>query len=354
MELQKLKVACAILICLVISQNIIVLRFEVIQDNGCRKVLLQKPNQILTEKGELNRSNVGVGYAVCAKICGWWSCSTYYCPGDRICCWPGNANSKCCPADHPLCVSEGCCPEGYPKVCGRYCCDEDSFCCNGENCCTNEEACCGKDKCCTEKAPCSEYGDSKECCDENLQACCDGYGCVVPCESHFDAIGCQLAGLSLSSGSVETVSPCNFDKRLWRILRPDEVPTDGLEAKDPKASKTVLSHVNCGSLKGYASQYISTTASYEVAKHYKAMGKKKGLTGLRIAEIDLDALPKHCKLEIVDLTTEENRDKYLGNAVCKNFAKASCEVLLACDVPIPCHVVDSPEDKISLKNSGEL
>lgn len=129
-------------------------------------------------------------------------------------------------------------------------------------------------------------------------------------------------------------------KPLWRILRPDEDPKVGLVAKDPQACKTVISHVNCGSREGYKSQYISTTASYDVALHYKAKGEEKGLTGLRIAKIDLDDLPETYKLEIVDLTTEENRDKYLGNAVCKNFAKASCEVLLKCNVPIPCHVVE--------------
>ena len=142
-----------------------------------------------------------------------------------------------------------------------------------------------------------------------------------------------------------------FWKPLWRILRPDEDPKVGLVAKDPQACKTVLSHVNCGSREGYKSQFISTTASYDVALHYKAKGEEKGLTGLRIAEIYLGYLPATCKLEIVDLTTEENRYKYLGNAVCKNFAKASCEVLLKCNVPIPCHVVDP---LVSLKDSLEL
>ena len=134
--------------------------------------------------------------------------------------------------------------------------------------------------------------------------------------------------------------------RLWRILRPDEDPKVGLVAKDPQACKTVISHVNCGSREGYKSQYISTTASYDVALRYKAKGEEKGLTGLRIAEIDLEDLPETCKLEIVDLTTEENRDKYLGNAVCKNFAKASCEVLLKCNVPIPCHVVEEVFERL--------
>lgn len=148
---------------------------------------------------------------------------------------------------------------------------------------------------------------------------------------------------SRSSDSVETGGGYVFGERLWRILRPDEDPKVGLKAKNPQADKSVISHVICGGRKGYKSQYISTSATYEASKRYKAKGEKEGLTGLRIAEIDLHALPKHCKLAIVDLTTEENRDKYLGKAVCKNWAKASHEVLLVCDVPIPCHVVDPPE-----------
>ncbi|XP_068741737.1 uncharacterized protein [Montipora capricornis] len=157
-------------------------------------------------------------------------------------------------------------------------------------------------------------------------------------ESQLDAIGNQLAELSLSSAKVDG-SLCRFDKTLFRLLRPDENPLVGIVAKNPLATKTVLSHVNCGGRHNYASQYISATTSLAVAEHYKAVKEKQGLTGLRIAEIDLDALPKSCPLDIVDLTSKENRDKYLGNAVCKNFAKASWEVLLKCDVPIPCHFI---------------
>lgn len=141
-----------------------------------------------------------------------------------------------------------------------------------------------------------------------------------------------------------------FWKPLWRILRPDEDPKVGLVAKDPQACKTVISHVNCGGNEWYQSQYISTTASYAAAQRYKAKEEEEGLTGLRIAEIDLDALPKHCELKIWDLTTEENRDKYLGNSDrIKNYARASCEVLLTCNMPIPCHVVDPPEEKYVLE-----
>ena len=229
-------------------------------------------------------------------------------------------------------------------LCGRNCSQKNS----------NEEACCGKDQCCPKEASCCKYGEPKKCCDKNLMACCEGYGCVAPCESQFDTIGCQLAELSLSSAEVDG-SLCRLGKTLFRLLRPDENPLVGIVAKNPHATKTVLSHVNCGSRLNYKSQYISATTSLPVAQHYKALGEKKGLTDLRIAEIDLDALPKSCALETVDLTSEENRHKYLGNAVCKNFAKASCEVLLKCDVPIPCHVIEPPEEeKKSLKDGGEL
>ena len=126
-----------------------------------------------------------------------------------------------------------------------------------------------------------------------------------------------------------------FEKPLWRVLRPEEKPEAGLEAKDPGAKNTVISHVNLGGRKNYKSQYISTTASYDVAHKY---AKKDGL---RIAEIDLYALPKSCKLKIWDLTIEKNRDKWLKNSDrLKNYANASCEVLLKCNVRIPCRLVD--------------
>ena len=139
---------------------------------------------------------------------------------------------------------------------------------------------------------------------------------------------------------------------LYRVVRSDENPNKGLVAKDPSANKTVLSHVNCGGRLKYKSQFISTSKSLDAAKHYKEKHEKKGETGLQIVKIDLHALPKKCNLKIVDLTIEENRKKYLGKAVCNNFAKASQEVLLTCDVPIPCHVIKYSEEKKSLKDDG--
>ena len=138
---------------------------------------------------------------------------------------------------------------------------------------------------------------------------------------------------------------------LYPILRPEENP-EGIVAKNPAAQKTFLSHVNCGSRPQYASQFISTSASLDVAKYYMGKGKEKGLTGLRICHFETDKLPQSC--QIVDLTTEENRDKYLGDAVCKNFAKASAEVLLQCGLPVPCTALDPPPiGKKNFENSRQ-
>ena len=149
-------------------------------------------------------------------------------------------------------------------------------------------------------------------------------------KSLVDAIGDhgQLSRLALSSAY----------RSLYRVVRSDEDPKKGLVAKDPSAKKSVISHVNCGGRRGYKSQFISTTMSSDAAKRYKAKAEKEGANGLQIVKIDLDALREGCKLKIVDLTITENRDKYLRNAVCKNVAKASEEVLLTCDVPIPCYL----------------
>ena len=155
-------------------------------------------------------------------------------------------------------------------------------------------------------------------------------------DTQVDGIERQLSSLSLDGKPPE-------GQFLYRILRPDENP-EKIVAKDPGAQKTVLSHVNCGGRAYYQSQFVSTSASLDAAKHYK------GATELRICEIPVDKLPPNSK--IVDLTTEENRDKYLGNAVCKKFAKKSEEVLLECSEPVPGTVVDPPQKREG-KTSGD-
>jgi hypothetical protein len=132
---------------------------------------------------------------------------------------------------------------------------------------------------------------------------------------------------------------------MYRILRKDESCTEGLIAKDPSQERTVISHVNCGGRDYYKSQYISFTTSLEVANYWNQFDPT-----LPIAIIDIENIPSQCQL--YDLTSEEVRDEYLGNAVCKNFAKASCEVLLSCGITrVPCTVSDKEYAK---RDASEL
>ena len=137
-------------------------------------------------------------------------------------------------------------------------------------------------------------------------------------------------------------SPIIFTKGtdLYRVLRAEEDPSIGLIAKDPSAKKTVLSHVNCGSRNNYTSQYISTTASLDVAREWVEKTYEKTGVRPRIGVIKRWQIPYGTK--VIDLTIEANRDSYLGNAVCKNFAKASQEVLLVNRKAIPFKIY-SPE-----------
>ena len=265
---------------------------------------------------------------LCAKKCNFWTCTYYKCVGDQICCKPGSPASKCCPTSKPLCIRDKCCARGYPVLCGKWCCRSGSYCCNGRACCRSRSSCCGS-SCCTTNYSCCRG----KCCHKYNKACCDQLGCVTPCPSQMDAVGCYIR-ISRSLSPDARFLP----SKLYRVLRPDENP-NRIVAKDPTATKTVLSHVNCGSRPGYKSQYISTTASLQVARRYRNRAQAQGQTGLRIIEFDTNAIRRNC--QFFDLTTEAGRNRYLGNAVmAKNFARASQEVVLKCNRPISGRVIE--------------
>ena len=109
---------------------------------------------------------------------------------------------------------------------------------------------------------------------------------------------------------------------VYRVVRRSENPIAGLRAKDQTANKEVFSHVNKGSDPNYKSQFISTTKSLEVAQNNLAESQDSA-----IAIIDLTRLPKGSR--VIDLTSEENRNKYLKNSDrVKNYARKSQEILI--------------------------
>ena len=86
----------------------------------------------------------------------------------------------------------------------------------------------------------------------------------------------------------------------------------------------------------------------EVANDWK---QRSGLD-LQIATVKSEDIPERCV--IYDLTTAENRQLYLRNAVCKNFAKASCEVLLSCgDERVKCTINNDTSRSIA-RDASEL
>ena len=309
---------CIAILLTVLCQTIIV--------NGATQENDQvNPASLSKESSKVEKEDVPnhVGISICYED--FWH--TYYCQSGYICCTPGSPTSKCCPETKPLCIDEKyCCARGYPKVCHeKSCCKSESYCCDDGNCCKDKKSCCGDQQCCVKDNSCCNTGPEKTCCNDDTQACCDGeYGCVEPCTSPFDAVGCFPTPSSEFEEmllAILTVGRLGNGPFLYRVLRPEENPNIGLIAKNRHAGKTVLSHVNCGSRKNYGSQFISTTASLEVALFWQTKTPK-----LKIAVIDRDLLPKDTT--VIDLTVEANRDRYLGNAVCKNFAKASEEILL--------------------------
>ena len=266
---------------------------------------------------------------LCAKKCNFWTCTTYKCLGDKICCSPGKPASKCCPRSKPLCIRNKCCARGYPILCGNWCCRSGTFCCNGRACCRSRNSCCGS-SCCAPNHPCCRG----KCCNKYNRACCDQYGCVSPCPSQMDAVGCFISISRSLSHDLRAIP-----SKLYRVLRPDENAAR-IVAKDPRATRTVLSHVNCGSRAGYKSQFISTSASLDVARRYRDRFQAQRNVTLRIGEFDTNQL-RGQRCQMIDLTTEAGRNQHLGRAVmAKNFAKASQEVVLKCDTPLRCRVIE--------------
>jgi hypothetical protein len=112
---------------------------------------------------------------------------------------------------------------------------------------------------------------------------------------------------------------------VYRVIRPDEDPLNGLFPKNPNADKTIDYHVRCGSNKNVKTQFISTTRDINVAKKYASE------FNARIVSIDLDLVDA----PFYDLSTDSGRQQYLRRYLpfSSNFAKASAEVVIEGSVP---------------------
>ncbi len=116
----------------------------------------------------------------------------------------------------------------------------------------------------------------------------------------------------------------NNQSIVYRVIRNDENPVNGLFAKNPTRGMTIEGHVISGS-RNKGSQFISTTTDINVAKYYSTKHN------LRIVEIDLNKLRR--KNTIYDLSTQIGRETYLKGSTARAFAKGSKEVLIEGFIP---------------------
>ena len=128
---------------------------------------------------------------------------------------------------------------------------------------------------------------------------------------------------NISNNNVIVNGSNNDTDVVYRGLRSDENPMNGLSAKNPNRGMTVEGHVSSGS-RNKGSQYISTTKDADIARHYAGEG------GV-VVSIRLDALGGDVK--IYDLTNETVRNQYIKHPRTRNFAAKSQEVLIEGYIP---------------------
>lgn len=114
------------------------------------------------------------------------------------------------------------------------------------------------------------------------------------------------------------------DNNVYRNLRPDEDPTNGLVAKNPNATYTPAGHVLNGSKANWKSQFISTTRSRTVALESQWAGP-------RVVSIDLTKLQSS---QIFDLSDDAGRARHdIRGFTAIGRTKSSQEVLITGFVP---------------------
>ena len=122
----------------------------------------------------------------------------------------------------------------------------------------------------------------------------------------------QLAHIS-NEGRVKRQD--DLPSHVYRVIRDDENPSQGLEAKDPNKNYKPSFHICRGST--YPSQYISTTADLDVALNYAAA------TNNRVVSINL-RVARNAGIQIGDY--RDGGD--LTFSMARNFARSSQEILL--------------------------
>ena len=126
---------------------------------------------------------------------------------------------------------------------------------------------------------------------------------------------------------------------VYRVLRPDEDPSENLTCKDPYSIRSIAQHVESGLR--IPSKYISTTSSFEKAKKWletaneqtswKYKKKRTTIVSIDVSEIKSN-YPKIAK-SAIDLTEAQNRNYFLETEKQEKFACAYQEVMFVKCIP---------------------
>lgn len=133
---------------------------------------------------------------------------------------------------------------------------------------------------------------------------------------------------------------------LYRVLRPDEDHTKGLNAAFPESSLSVCDHVAYGSRR--KSKYISTCADLSKAMNFARLGmQRRGVSKKTIVTIDVDKLRSVPGVQIIDLTDPFTLMIHCGtNSRAISFAQDWNEVIVV--GAIPAHCITSVKEVSSL------
>ena len=117
---------------------------------------------------------------------------------------------------------------------------------------------------------------------------------------------------------------------LYRLLRDNENPSNGLHAKDPYSSISVADHVALGS-HGIASRYISCSKSLAAIMTFAAMSRTHPR---RLVEISINEITDS-HINVIDLTDMFTLAMYIppDNIRGRNFAHRFQEVLVERHIP---------------------
>ena len=126
---------------------------------------------------------------------------------------------------------------------------------------------------------------------------------------------------------------------VYRVLRPDEDPSEGLQARDPNATDVKpSSHVH-GQRR---SPFISTCATLEAAEMFASLAKEKGYQTGHLVRINIKKLKEMADVEIIVLNESHFSE---NDARGRNYALKYRQVLIRGEIPAECiDVIDDYEE----------